>query len=80
MYNFFIMFFFGENLKMEHKVALCLVLLAILANGCLWYTMPQITSFVEWNVARRKLNFHLTHIVVAFGTFVNFIVLCIFRK
>ena len=67
MYNFFTMFFFGENLKAKHKVTLCLVMYGVLLNVLLWSDIPQMTL-------------EELHCLLAFGTCIKCIVLCIFRK
>ena len=75
------MSFFGKNFKMRHKLALCLVLLGILANGYLWYHLPQ-KPFVEITIKQnyKLIDYNLTHIVLAYTTFIKMIVLIIFRK
>ena len=73
------MFFFGKNLQSKHKVTLCLVLVGILANVYLWSTLPQM-QFIEIIPEHYNSEYIVTHIVVAFVTFINCIVLCIFRK
>ena len=72
------MFFFGKNLKFKHKATLCLVLLGILANGYLWSESE--VPFVEFLPELNTYDYNLTKIIVAFGTFIKIIVLCIFRK
>ena len=80
MYNFFTMFFFGKNLKAKHKVALCLAALGILAN-C-WVctklpgTFPYYVEFLENGYKR----FYWTEIILAYGTFIKMLMICIFRK
>ena len=71
--------FFGKNLKSRHKLTLCLVLFGILANGLLWSKLPQV-PFVEYVPELGTYNFNLTQIVLALGTFIKMLVLCIFRK
>ena len=75
------MFFWDKKLKPRHKVTLCLVLLGILANGYLWSNMPQ-KPFVEVRIEQnyKKIDYNLTHIVLAYATFIKMIVLIIFRK
>lgn len=70
---------FDKNLKMRHKVALCLLLLGILANVYLLANAPQI-PFVEIQPEEHVINFSVVHIVVVFGTFVKCIALFVFRK
>ena len=81
------MFFFGKNLKLKHKVTLCLVLLGILANGFLWFNLPQVPFveyipeqylfFYDWPVL---INYNFPQIVLAFGIFVKMLMIIIFRK
>ena len=78
------MYFFGKNLKMRHKLTLCLVLLGIVVNAYLWSTLPQI-PFIQIKIERWKFDFSVTnytttHTALAYGTFIKIIVLWIFRK
>ena len=71
--------FFGKNLKMRHKLTLCLVLLGILANVYLWSQLPQM-PFVEIDFEQNVFSVSWTHVVLAFGTFIKILILNIFRK
>ena len=71
------MFFFGKNLKLRHKLTLCLVISGILVNGTLWSRLPQVPMI---ELTPDGVNFSITHIVLAYGAFVKLMVLLIFRK
>ena len=72
------MFFFDKNLKMGHKLTLYLVLLGILANVFVLFDHKY--RLLEWLTEDYIVSLNVTHTVVAFGTLVKCIVLCIFRK
>ena len=75
------MFFFGENLQPKHKATLCLVMLAIVSNLIVLYILDipfvQKRSFLFW---KKDLLIHWPHLLLIFATFVQMLVLCIFRK
>ena len=72
------MFFFGKNLRMRHKVTLCLVALSILANYLACTTMGTF-PLVEY-LADGKINFNITKITLSFGIFTKMLVIAFFRK
>ena len=74
------MFFFGKNLKREHKLGLCLLVLGILANVFLMLTATPEISFVEIQPEDHTVNFNVTQIILVFVTFIKLLVLVIFRK
>ena len=79
MYNFFTMFFFGENLKFKHKVTLCLVMLGILFNCWVCTKMPLGTfPFIEFRETGVKL--YMSQLALSFGVFVKMLVIAFFRK
>ena len=74
------MFFFGQNLKIRHKVILCLAALGILINCWVCTKMPVGTfPYIEF-LPNGGFTIHFTHIALAYGALVKMLVIAFFRK
>ena len=79
MYNFFTMFFFGENLRFKHRVTLCLAALGILLNFWVCTKLPGTFPYIEF-LGDGYIRFSWTQVALSYGIFIKMLMIFIFRK